>query len=92
MLIVLYATSLISTYDILRIPKGSLYVPITPVLLLYPLSLHIKGRSFYLKDSQGLWESRGESVRGVQVWMGGNEVMGCEGVLNDGIFHIKNIK
>ena len=64
--------------------KGSLYVPITPVLLRYPLSLHIKGRSFYLKDSQGLWESRGESVRGCWVWMGGNEVMGCQGVLNDG--------
>jgi len=62
-------------------PKGSLYVPITPVLLRYPLSLHIKGRSFYLKDSQGLWESRGDSVRACWVWLGGNEVMGCQGVL-----------
>ena len=61
--------------------KGSLYIPITPVLLRYPLSLHIKGRSFYLKDSQGLWESRGESVRGCWVCWGGNEALGCQGVL-----------
>ena len=78
MLTVLYATSLISTYDVLTISKGSLYVPITPVLLRYPLSLYIKGRSFYLKDSQGLWERRGDSVRACWVWMGGNEVMGCQ--------------
>ena len=39
-----------------------------------------------------LWESRGESVRACWVYWGGNELMGCEGVLNDSIFHIKNIK
>jgi len=48
--------------------------------------LHIKGRSFYLKDSQGLWESRGDSVKACWVWMGielgGSGLIGAQGALN----------
>ena len=66
--------------------KSSLYVSITPASLRYSLSLHIKGRSFYLKDSQGLWESRGDSVKACWVWMGielgGSGLIGAQGALN----------
>ena len=69
MLTVLYATSLISTYDVLTIsltmPKGSVYVPITPVLLRYPPLFVHQREVFLFKGLSGTLEESWRVYKGL---------------------------